>query len=207
MDSSLAKPESQSSALDNAEADHAGNMEAKPHPDGGTHDTESESEELPLREVPEAVKRSAETVRKTLEHRVEEHPLATLCSTCMSMFQHARPDEWFGKYHDHHQSQLALEDALRMGCAICKLISGDPPPTDDDSDMQNISGTPDCHEVDFKFKIWQTPSSIFLTVMQFAHRPFEIARPAGGPLDLILKKPESELGSMKSRDINRNSVN
>src|SRR5450432_3952360 len=52
--------------------------------------------ELPLREIPKSLKRSSQRVRKSLQQAAEERPLATLCSTCESIFNLARSEKWFG---------------------------------------------------------------------------------------------------------------
>lgn len=78
--------------------------------------------ELPLREIPEALHGSSRRITKEAQHTLRGPKQSKLCSACASIFNQERSEEWFGKWHEHHQSRTILDRAVNAGCAICIVI-------------------------------------------------------------------------------------
>ncbi|KAF2273032.1 HET-domain-containing protein [Westerdykella ornata] len=157
---------------------------------------EEKMDRAPLRKVSKSLKESWQNVCRALEQAVEERPYATLCATCESIFHPARTKLWFemGKWYLHHRSQSALEDAVRMGCAICKIINDNTcAQAGNYTNTPGTEGTPEGHRGVLKYNIdWSD-------LLDYSIRIGYVPKGARFPpeeqvvLDLVMVKPESLL--------------
>lgn len=83
---------------------------------------QAKNSKVPLREIPKALNASSQNAPKAIRQASQRRALAGLCSTCTLIFDQRRSEDWFGEWHEHHQSQSALDHAVDLGCRICERL-------------------------------------------------------------------------------------